>query len=65
MYSLKNLINQEPVAIAATVRILLACALVFGLNWSAEQVAYVGLAVEAVLMLLTRSKVSPVTPSEE
>ena len=55
-----QLINAEPVAIAAAVRAILVCAIAFGLNFTAEQVAAVVVAIELVLGLLVRSKVSPV-----
>lgn len=55
-----QMLNAEPVAIAAAVRALLVCAIAFGLNFTAEQVAAVVVAIELVLGLLVRSKVSPV-----
>ena len=55
-----QLINAEPVAIAAAVRAILVCAIAFGLHFTAEQVAAVVVAIELVLGLLVRSKVSPV-----
>lgn len=55
-----QMLNAEPVAIAAAVRALLVCAVAFGLNFTAEQVAAVVVAIELVLGLFVRSKVSPV-----
>lgn len=51
--------TREPVAIAAAARAVIACAVAFGLSWSAEQVAALVVAVEVVSGLLVRSKVSP------
>lgn len=51
--------NREPVAIAAALRSVLVAAMAFGLDLTAEQVAAVVIAVEAVLALFIRSKVKP------
>lgn len=51
--------SHEPVAIAAAVRAIILCAVAFGLKWSAEQVAAIMLALEAVLAVVVRSKVTP------
>lgn len=51
--------NREPVAIAAAVRAVILAATAFGLEWTAEQIASVMLAVEAVLALLVRQRVTP------
>lgn len=52
-------IQEEPVAAAAIVRLSLSTAMVFGLQWTAEQVAAVMSLTEAVLMFLTRGAVTP------
>lgn len=54
-----NIWNREPVAIAAAIRAVLLAATAFGLSWTPEQIAAFMLAVEAVLALVTRQKVSP------
>lgn len=51
--------TREPVAIAAALRALLLCAVLFGLDWTEEQVAAVVLAAELVLGLTVRGRVSP------
>ena len=55
-----QLLNAEPVAIAAAVRALLVVAIAFGLNFTGEQVAATVVAIELVLGLFVRSKVAPV-----
>lgn len=52
-------LNFEPVALAAAVRALLACAVAFGLDFTAEQVAAAVVAVEVVTGLFVRAKVTP------
>ena len=52
--------NTEPVVLAAAVRAVILAAVAFGLGWTAEQVAALMLAVEAVLAVFIRSKVTPV-----
>lgn len=56
--------NREPVAIAAALRSVIACAVAFGLDWTAEQVAALVVAVEVVSGLFVRSLVTP-TPTDE
>jgi hypothetical protein len=51
--------NTEPVAISAAVRAVLVCLGAFGLGLSAEQIAAVVVAVEAVLALVVRRRVTP------
>lgn len=51
--------NREPVAIAAAVRAVLAVAIGFGLSIDPEQLALIVVAVETVLALFVRSKVTP------
>lgn len=52
--------NTEPVALAAAVRAIILAFVAFGLEWTPEQVAALMLAVEAVLAVFVRSKVTPV-----
>lgn len=52
--------GREPVVIASAIRAILLCGMAFGLAWSAEQMAAVMVAVEAVLALITRQQVTPV-----
>ena len=52
-------LQQEPVAAAAIVRLTISTATVFGLQWTAEQVAAVMALTEAVLMFVTRGAVTP------
>lgn len=52
-------IAREPALVTSAVRALLYCAILFGLALSAEQMAAVVLAVEAVLALVTRAVVTP------
>lgn len=55
--------GREPVAIAAAIRAVILVGVAFGLRWSPEQIAAVMLAVEAILAVIVRGKVSP-TPAE-
>jgi uncharacterized membrane protein len=55
---MRNPLDFEPVAVIAVLRMIILAAMAFGLNWTTEQVTAVMLAVEAVLGLLTRSKVT-------
>ena len=57
--------NREPVAIAAAVRSIVVMAVAFGLEWTAEQVAALVVAVEVVAGLFVRSKVTPVAEDDE
>jgi hypothetical protein len=59
MYLLKNIYHQEPVVLAATLRVVLLTAATFGAELSAEQIAGLVITTEAVLALFTRGKVSP------
>lgn len=52
-------LNREPAVIAAAVRAIILAATAFGLGWTAEQVAAVMLAVEAVLAVAVRQSVTP------
>jgi hydrogenase-4 membrane subunit HyfE len=53
-----SLLN-EPVLIATAIRAVILAAVAFGLKWSAEQVAALMIAVEAILALITRALVTP------
>lgn len=55
-----NFWGREPVAITAAVRAVILAATAFGLNWTAEQVAAIMIAVEAILAIVVRQSVSPV-----
>lgn len=55
--------QNEPVAIAAAIRAIILAAVTFGLQWTPEQIAQIMFALEAVLALFVRSKVTP-TPKE-
>ena len=59
-----NLFN-EPVALGAAVRMSLLAAMAFGLNMTEVQLVALMAAVEAVLGLITRSSVVPVTLAKE
>lgn len=52
-------LNLEPVAIAAAVRAVLVAAVAFGLGFTGEQIAALVVAIELVLGLFVRSKVTP------
>jgi hypothetical protein len=56
---LRRLAANEPVQLAAGVRALLYCGVVFGLDVTAEQVAAVAVAVEVVSALFVRRRVEP------
>lgn len=52
-------LNTEPVAIVAAIEALLALAIGFGLDVTAEQMALILAATTAVLALFVRSQVTP------
>lgn len=52
--------TREPVAIAAAVRAVLVMLGAYGLDLTAEQIAATVVAVEAVLAIVVRRKVTPV-----
>lgn len=52
-------LNLEPVAIAAAVRAVLVMAGAYGLGLTGEQIAATVVAVEAVLAVIVRRKVTP------
>lgn len=51
--------NREPALVIAAIAALINVAVGFGLNWSAEQVTLVNVAVVALAAVVTRSKVTP------
>ena len=55
-------ILREPVAIATAIRSLVLLAVAFGLAWSPEQIAALMVCIEAVLAIVTRALVMPITP---
>ena len=57
-----NLWNREPALITGAIGAALALAVSFGLPVSTEQVGFILAAVSALLAVLVRSQVSPVTP---
>jgi hypothetical protein len=57
-------LNREPVAIAGFIRAAILCAVGFGLDWSAEQVAGLMLAVEGFLSLVVRQSVTPAADTD-
>lgn len=58
--------NRQPVAIAAAIRAIILASVAFGLSWTAEQVAALMFAVEAVLVLFVQPQVTPnVTVAEQ
>ena len=59
---MKSLWNREPAAILAALQAIIAVAVSFGLDLSAEQVGGILAATAAVLGLVTRSRVTPTTP---
>lgn len=54
----QRLLN-EPTLISGAIRAVILCAVAFGLNWTAEQVAALMLALEAVLTAVNRAVVTP------
>jgi hypothetical protein len=50
---------NEPVMIAAAIRAVILAAVSFGLDVTAEQIATLMVAVEAVLAMVTRALVTP------
>jgi hypothetical protein len=61
---LKRMFN-EPVLIGTAVRAVLLAAMAFGTHITTEQLAALMVAVEAVLMLVTRALVTPNQLAEE
>jgi hypothetical protein len=55
------ILGREPVAIAAALRALLLVGIAFGLAISEDQLVAIMLAVELVLAVIVRQKVTPVT----
>jgi hypothetical protein len=54
-----NRLLNEPTVIAGAIRSIIIAAAAFGLNWSAEQIAALMLAVEAILTVINRALVTP------
>jgi hypothetical protein len=54
------MLGREPVLILGLIQAVVALAVGFGLNWTAEQVSLVLAAVAAVVAFITRSQVTPV-----
>ena len=52
--------KREPVLIIAAIKAVILCAVAFGLKLTADQIIALGVAIEAVAAVVTRSKVSPV-----
>ena len=59
-YSILSIFEKEPVAIAAAIRSVLFVAVLFGLAVDEDQLAAIALALELVLGLFVRQKVTPV-----
>lgn len=57
------MINREPVALVNAVRLCLLAAVTFGLELSDVQIVAAMAALEAVLTVLVRSRVTPVEES--
>lgn len=53
--------GREPVLWTTAIRSLILLGTAFGLKWSAEQIAATMIAVEAILALVVRSSVTPVS----
>lgn len=53
-------VNAEPVMTMWLIQTAIAMAILFGLDWSAEQTTAVIVFIAAVLSWIARSKVSPV-----
>jgi hypothetical protein len=60
IYSLTNLFQKEPVAIASGIRAVLFVAVLFGLAIDEKQLAAIALAAEVVLGLIARQASTPV-----
>ena len=54
-----SILGREPAVIAGAVRAIILLGVAFGLQWTAEQIAALMLAVEAVLTLLVRQNSTP------
>jgi hypothetical protein len=59
MYAVSEILNKEPVAIAAALKTVLFVAVLFGLAINEQQLAGIAIALEVVLGLFVRSKVTP------
>jgi fatty acid desaturase len=57
IYSLRALLDKQPVTISAAVKAAVLCLVTFGvISWSGEQVAALLVALELVLALFVQSK---------
>lgn len=52
-------ISTEPVVWGAAIRAVILVGTAFGLKWTAEQIAAIMLAVEAIFAIFTRKAVTP------
>lgn len=59
MYALKAIFDKEPAAIAAALKSALFAAVLFGVALDAQQLAGIALALEVILGLFVRAKVTP------
>lgn len=59
MYSIKNIFQKSPTAIAAALVILLNLGISFGLDLTADQVGQINMLVVAILGLLVYNSVTP------
>lgn len=55
-----KILNREPALVLAFVAAVVNLAIGFGLDWTAEQVTLVNVAVAALVGLLVRQQVTPV-----
>lgn len=63
MYSLRALLQNQPVVVAGVVKTVLAMFIILGaITLSGEAVAAIALCIEAVLGLFVWKNVSPATP---
>ena len=59
-YSPRNLLDQEPAALAGAVLAILNLAVLLGLDLTVDQLAGINTGLVAVLSVFTRSRVTPV-----
>ena len=60
-YSPRNILEQEPAALAGAIIAVLNAAVLLGLSLTVDQLAGVNVALVTVLTTFTRSKVEPTT----
>jgi FtsH-binding integral membrane protein len=58
-------LHREPVLVLAVVQTFVALVVSFGLELSSEQVGAITAAFAAVLGLIARTQVTPITPSHQ